>query len=329
MQRIHRGASLAQYAIVIALIMTAVVPGYFLYGKQIVHILSQYTDIFADINDLIGANTAATATPSTPPATTTPPTTTTTPPTTTTTTGSITPPPAVPIVSAGSLGGTPSDPVRSCSGSYCTIDYGSYVINGIPADFSSFVETCGTTAGTEVILSVLDQIIYAADHTTDMPMSPSELAIVRDLAEKGHLLADGEKDIEDYITNGDLAAMSSSAITSTDERTVLSLKVETLGLAEGENFENTLAALKALDDTTMSPDIKNLVGLLGDQINTMFYDFDGRASSMAMATAPTTEEQEAFLANYFASHTVSNLTNIDSAIICGLGNGASTGTSCD
>lgn len=319
MVRNIKGASLAQYAILIGILVTILVPAYFMFGGTIVSQLEKYTTVFAGINDTMASNSITTS------ATTSSTTTSTT--TTTTTSPLITDPVFPPPATPGSLGGSPSDPVRVCSGGMCSIDYGTYVFNGIPDDFSEFVETSGTTAGTEVVLNALDSLIEAVENGS-ITMTTQELSYIKDLANKGHLLAAGERAIENFVEFGNLGAMSSSAITTTGVRTELSLMAEVLALAEGENFTNSLNVIKGLNATQMNPTLKNMVSTLGNQIETLFYDFDSRASAPAMGTAPDPSEYEAIRYNFFASHEVSGLTNVDSAIICGLGNGVSTGTSC-
>lgn len=66
-----------------------------------------------------------------------------------------------PLINAapGSLGGTPSKPVEACNNGKCTVDFGDFVINGVPDNFGNFVETTGAAGTTDKLASVMDQLL--------------------------------------------------------------------------------------------------------------------------------------------------------------------------
>lgn len=55
---------------------------------------------------------------------------------------------------AGSLGGTPSAPAKECIGGNCTVDFGDYILEGIPENYSEYVEANGNSGGTDKLASL-------------------------------------------------------------------------------------------------------------------------------------------------------------------------------
>lgn len=74
-------------------------------------------------------------------------------------------------VKGGSLGGTPSAPVVKCNfGGTCDIDYGEYILKGVPSDFGGFVEANGTSGGLDKLAATIKQIaqgLKEKDPTSD------------------------------------------------------------------------------------------------------------------------------------------------------------------
>lgn len=316
MNREMNGASIAQYGIIITLIALAVVPLFFLFGQNIVKSFAFFSECLNNQPNSIASTT--------PPPTSTPVNTsapeTSQPPT------RITPPGPYAISAAGSLGGTRTNPVRACTNGMCQVDYGTFILNGIPDNFSEFVETSGPAAGTDTILSTLDSIIQAAD-SGKINLTPETLEAVRNLAEKGHLLASGEREFIGVVETGNLGQMVNSAVSPTGQRTRLNVMYECLDIAEAEEYKKALAGFKNLSDTTVDPTIKQMVSTLGDNISTMYDDFSDRMGMAGLDPADPSTFQTA-QDNFFASHHITNLTDLDSTVICGIGNGRDTGVNC-
>ncbi|MEW5822262.1 MAG: hypothetical protein AB1782_18860 [Cyanobacteriota bacterium] len=93
---------------------------------------------------------------------------------------------------AGSLGGTPDNPVSQCSYNNCTIDFGSYILTGIPKDFSDFVESSGNSGGTDALTSLLYQLADQLEAEGDTTGAQQ----FRDLANLGHYSAMIEQQVE-------------------------------------------------------------------------------------------------------------------------------------
>ncbi|MEW5819472.1 MAG: hypothetical protein AB1782_04720 [Cyanobacteriota bacterium] len=72
-------------------------------------------------------------------------------------------------IKPGDLGGSSSNPVMQCKFSTCVIDYGDFILTGIPADFAEFTESAGTSGGSEVIVAIMNQLAaqLEADGDTD------------------------------------------------------------------------------------------------------------------------------------------------------------------
>lgn len=124
-KRKDAGASLAQYIIIIALIGMAAFVAFSLLGRQIVENLTSLENNYSDINKEIDTSNLEVA-----------------------------PGP----LKGGDLGGTPTAPVVKCVESMCTIDYGEFVLNGLPDDFSEYIQSSGTSGGTDALASLLTQM---------------------------------------------------------------------------------------------------------------------------------------------------------------------------
>ncbi|MEW5822609.1 MAG: hypothetical protein AB1782_20620 [Cyanobacteriota bacterium] len=94
---------------------------------------------------------------------------------------------------AGSLGGTPDKPVSQCDGGSCTIDFGAYLLKGIPEDFGDYVEISGNSGGTDVLVSLLYQLADQLEEKGDSVGAQQ----FRDLANLGHYTGMIENKVED------------------------------------------------------------------------------------------------------------------------------------
>lgn len=82
--------------------------------------------------------------------------------------------------SPGALGGTESKPVKACDNSICTIDFGTYVVQGVPANWDSFVESTGTAGSTSKLTNILEQI-YEDASTEACPKNASNCKKTQEL----------------------------------------------------------------------------------------------------------------------------------------------------
>lgn len=63
-----------------------------------------------------------------------------------------------------------SEPQLTCSGNVCSIDYGDFVLNGIPSNFKDYIEIQGTSGGEEKIAALMMELYNQLDETTEKPV---------------------------------------------------------------------------------------------------------------------------------------------------------------
>lgn len=283
----NKGQNLVEIIIIIALVSLVSVFAFSLLGGNINDILSVSNTKFKEFNPF-GTNTAddTETSPS---------------------------PTAIPSAPTGPA--SIDNPIRDCTDSMCSIDYGSIVMTGIPEDFSEFIETAGPAAGSDTINSILDSIIELAEKgEIDV-----DLAALKVLSDKGHTLADREKGVETFL-NESLSFGS----------TLNEFQLEEHSMIAGHEFADFEAALASFKSSTtpMDPEIKKLVADLGNEINIIFEDFDVNFQTIVEA------QNEAGLFspdeyNNVLSPKPSVMTDLDSAIICNVGNYTDTGHECN
>lgn len=162
-----KGSALAQYGIVIALIALGCFAGYLLYGKSIQDALTKYLAGQTDLSTQMeaNANIASNNVPSTP------------------------------TPKAGSLGGTPTNPKEDCVNGSCTVDYGDFILNGIPEDFQEFTEAQGTSGGTDKLAAIINQMADQLEEDGQL----AEAQELRNFANLLSFMADIESDYVDAI----------------------------------------------------------------------------------------------------------------------------------
>lgn len=167
MKRNLKGAAIAQYAIIIVLIALGCLAAYTILGKTIVDKLSGFLGVQNDINTHLSENTGSSSTTST--AT------------------------ALP----GSLGGTTAAPQEDCTGSMCTVDYGDFILTGVPENYQDFVEAQGTSGGTDKLVSVINQLADQLEADGDL----AEAQQLRDFANLLAFMGDSQSNIESIASS--------------------------------------------------------------------------------------------------------------------------------
>lgn len=160
-----KGASLAQYAIVLAVLSVSLIAVYGFLGQQINSILTSYLGIFTSNNAKVQANAALLTQKG----------------------GSLSY--TVNTIPAGSMGGTPDVPVQACASGSCTIDFGSYILSGVPENFSEVVKNNGTSGGLDKIVDLMMQIADQIEQKGDITGAQQ----FRDMANLGHFMANIHK----------------------------------------------------------------------------------------------------------------------------------------
>ena len=95
----------------------------------------------------------------------------------------------------GSYGGTAEQPVEECNNGTCLIDFGEFVLTGIPENFEEFVKTQGSSGGTKSFSDLLMQISKQLEKDGDKPGS----ILLKDMANLGHLIGQYQKNVESHL----------------------------------------------------------------------------------------------------------------------------------
>lgn len=301
MSRSNRGNVLAQYGIVIALVSIAIIPVFFLFGKTIVsQFTAFYNGLSADYTETSDANTGNTGGNSG-------------------NTGN--------NGNTGNTGGgnnqtgpSQQNPVVSCSGSSCEIDFGDYVLEGIPGDFKNYVNSTGSSGGTESLMTVLDEIIANADLPDD------QKNLLQELSNAGHNLSDMQERIE----------LSVNHIYGTEDYSTWA-RDEYRSIENYTTFETKLtAALQSLNNPGNMHDenIKAIVQLLGAEVIQMNSNLVQKCTDINtvisdLRQGKSTSENLQDMAYNLVHPAASETTDIDSAIICETGSGNDTGDQCN
>jgi len=74
----------------------------------------------------------------------------------------------------------------------CKIDFGEFILTGIPENFNEFLTTTGTSGGTEKLVSLITQIAKELENNGDQ----TGAAQYKDLANLGHFIGYAQAEIE-------------------------------------------------------------------------------------------------------------------------------------
>lgn len=285
-----KGSSLAQYAIVLAIIAVGLVPVFIIMGDSIKQHLENFNSSMEENNKTIENNQNG---------------------------ASI----ANEDVKPGDIGGSSVAPKIQCQNSSCVIDFGDYVINGIPGDFSEYIEGSGSAGGTEKLAAILQEI---ADNA---PVDEETRNLLQQLAQNGHGMAQIERGFHEDITKLiDLGTFDRSDVdldapidlsegpNMLDFQDILQQLNNSMGTNTDPNYQSTLMMVNIL-----SNDILNIASTVQSKTSRMLLDADNDLT--------ITEEDAQEYIDFI--HDGSNATDLDSAIICTSGNGQDNGYNCN
>ncbi|MGD9580678.1 MAG: hypothetical protein AB7V50_04855, partial [Vampirovibrionia bacterium] len=210
----NKGSALAQYGIIIVLVVLGAVVAYSLLGQTIVDQLTSFLNFQKNNNAQMAENYNNTGSSST----------------------------STTTAEPGSLGGTSTSPVENCNAGSCTVDYGDFILSGIPENYKDFVEVQGTSGGTDKLVSLVNQM---ADQLEE-DGKPAEAQELRNFANLLSFMSDIEESMVNNIgscqTDSDpagcyLSNIKSNTITSvpsvlTDQGILTNYK-ETPTVADG------------------------------------------------------------------------------------------------
>ena len=198
------------------------------------------------------------------------------------------------------------EPIFTCAKGLCDIDFGDFILTGIPENFEEFVKTQGTAGGTEELIALLEQIAAQLEEKGDNDLA----AEIRDLANLGHIIAQAEKKI---LTLGAIeygaAGRSKEGVAAFQEKfqQIATLdynypNMESLSnylpsqftyaeLASSFHYEGSLSNLfnqklqTIKDNPNLSDKTKQIVSLLALDINQMSLEFSNDVQSVLSVDA--------------------------------------------
>lgn len=92
----------------------------------------------------------------------------------------------------GPLGGTSDNPVKQCNSGTCDIDYGEFMLTGVPDNFGEFVQSSGSSGGTDSLSSLIEQIADQLEEKGDTEQAKE----LKDIANLGHFFSNMQEEIE-------------------------------------------------------------------------------------------------------------------------------------
>ena len=297
---IYKGSSLAQYSIIIALIAVGLVPVFYLFGKNI---SSSFNALYQGLSGQ-EAPLSKNANP-------------------------------VNADTKANLKGTPENPVKNCVDGACSIDFGDYILTGIPEKFDMFIQTQGTSGGTDKMVDLLTQI---ASQLQQEGLTSEASEIIK-LANCGHSIGAIEKIYEDVQKtcnfDKDCIVNQITTLEAQDATHVNSLDNMDLPVYLSQYMSDPESLKSYLPSTAINfvesyvsvmnnPDIKDstkgVIGELSYDIMKMAYTFHD--------CSHLTDTQIYDTNKTLQDINFSDMTNLDSAIICASGKGTDTGVEC-
>lgn len=297
---INKGSSLLQYSIIIALIALALVPVFYVFGRNI---LSSFNSLYQGLSGQQETLTKNTTPGNTPP--------------------------------SSSPKGTPENPVKNCVNGECIIDFGDYILTGIPDSFDMFIQTQGTSGGTDKVVELLTQIATQLEQEG----LTAEASEIMKLANCGHSIATIEKTYEDVQKtcnfDKDCIANQINILEGQDVTHVNSLDnidlpvilaeylkdpdlVKNYRPATSINFIESY--LSVINNPNIKDSTKGVVDVLSSNIMELantFHDYSHLTDIQVYDKNKTLQDID-----------FSSLTNLDSALICASGKGVDAGVEC-
>lgn len=278
------GASLTQYAIIIALIALLVVPGFFLIGTNI-------TGSFENLyNGLLGNSRNSSESISD--------------------NKSITPDK---IVDYDQVFKDEKTNVSSkCSGDFCTLEVGDIILKDVPVNIADIIETGGSSAATDKLASLIEQIAEQAK--VNPAINSQDKEKIAKLAELAYKMAEKEKylegfsekalelylscsesykkDLDESMKTSEIkkdyyeekfapyieylekeAKMYDENIYNISDQAAAKLlsnsKIDTSGSSLREDFDNLLGDLTTSTTSSLDKQLKSLLNTLGSDVQTL------------------------------------------------------------
>jgi hypothetical protein len=291
----NKGSSVSQYLIIIGLVALVLIPVFIYFGQNIHQYFTNFYKVFATKNldiktkpstDIPLQSSAANETVSMF---------------------------QKPEVLPGSLGGKPDHPIKTCDNNFCIIDYGDFILEGIPKNFGQYVNTHGTSGGTEKLAALIDQAIAQILPQINDPYLENSII---NLSKYSHQNGSIEGHVENIINSA-----------NNDDSNLTAL-IENL---ENENklVKGRLSIIQSMHKDKLDPNIYNIVMTLGNEVDRLAEEMiDDTDKYLLKKEDPEIKSSTLGLYKKQVSDT-SKKTHLDAAIICSTGHGHDTGEQCN
>lgn len=221
----------------------------------------------------------------------------------------------------GDLGGSQNDPQIRCQNNLCTIDFGDYILTGIPENFRDYFESSASSGGTDLLADLLKQI---ADNAN---VDEATKKLLQDLANNGHGLAGIERDLETFSRNCASTAGYGSACVSSIDLFIQQSEAINNGSEKG-NFNTILGQInQSLQNSTDPEDINTLavVNILSQEILNITQEINTSCDNID----PNNLQSNLSNLNAIILPDGSNRSDLNSVIICHTGDGQDPGYQCN
>ncbi|MEW5820105.1 MAG: hypothetical protein AB1782_07920 [Cyanobacteriota bacterium] len=249
---------------------------------------------------------------------------------------------------------TPETPVKHCSGDTCSIDFGNFVLTGVPNNFNDFVQASASSGGTFMMADLMKQLAQQlkAQGLDDQAENVIKLAVAT------HNIGAIEKEIEQLVIDkcnfkNDGGCLSNNYLNDMPkpdffdetynkyephhyEHYANDLEIQYIKdrLESGEisRYEANPLAREYFDQLDVVMNDQSIPDSMKGIIQELTWDIDQVGTGFAAITAPnswdTAEDNDFSAFGDLKNYNASKITNFDSALICASGKGKDTGNQC-
>lgn len=252
----------------------------------------------------------------------------------------------------------------ACQNGDCIINFGTFALQGIPEDFSAFVETAGAAGGTEKLAQLLFQLAdqveqnntgdaKVQDDIKKLATTTHNIAVIHHISES--LIQDCKGDIagcKSYLHNKIHQTVEKPADfdesyypypsdkklgSLNDAGRIASLKGYTNDNELTQHvFQNTFADIQ--NNPSLSPELKQTITEISRQVSILGQSTETSVESFVYANSLNTNkdpltgeiipQEKNLTPENFTQELSSRVTNLHGALLCNSGNRTDTGTEC-
>lgn len=223
--------------------------------------------------------------------------------------------------------GTPYKPQKNCENDTCSIDYGEFMLNGVPSNLSEHLKVSGSSGATNYMAQLLDQILGQTENTD---LTEDDINLIKNLSNICHQIAilqfelenNAQSLVDKYNQNGFFLGESNSDTYYQDKMTQLEdLKIQMNDIISQMNTEEILNKISASNFAQEYQVVLQLGDIVSDRVNT----FGSLASQI---NGSINDQNQLLTLNEFLELNASFKTKEDSKVICSYAAGTDTGIKC-